>query len=238
MFVFFLRRLGVVKVPLTVPLAFRMPEVYQKMALFLKGRGMEGVGEGILRSHRLLLSVSQDKEAMCPVKGLALGRPSEVWHAVAHPDLLHCHRDLAWLIVQDVLPVKHVMCSRRLATSATCPRTGCGHEETVRYFLWECQAAQDLWTKAHCVLGLYMERGAALDTQTILYGMPGKVMCWRAFWLVLNCCREALWKARNMWVLERKELGKLAVFRIAVGRVKDYMQWDLRRLGQGKAERM
>ncbi|KAJ8366205.1 hypothetical protein SKAU_G00150360 [Synaphobranchus kaupii] len=177
-------------------------------------------------------------EQMCQVRGLALGRTEDVWKAVAHPDLMHRHRDLAWLVTHEVLPVQSVLHARSLARTAVCPRIGCGREETVRHFLWDCWAAQALWKRWRGFLQKYMEEGATLDCQLILYG-GGKVRgtrAWRALWLAINCLKWTLWAARTALKLEGKVLSTEATKRMVLAALRDYMLRDCRKKGNGKGD--
>ncbi|KAJ8366206.1 hypothetical protein SKAU_G00150370 [Synaphobranchus kaupii] len=179
-------------------------------------------------------------EQMCQVRGLALGRTEDVWKAVAHPDLMHRHRDLAWLVTHEVLPVQSVLHARSLARTAVCPRIGCGREETVRHFLWDCWAAQALWKRWRGFLQKYMEEGATLDCQLILYG-GGKVRgtrAWRALWLAINCLKWTLWAARTALKLEGKVLSTEATKRMVLAALRDYMLRDCRKKGKERAIQM
>ncbi|KAJ8398702.1 hypothetical protein AAFF_G00418990 [Aldrovandia affinis] len=154
-----------------------MAGTYRPLQGFLKKHGLEGEGAGTLTSHKCLLSTVQGREPTYPVRGLALGQAEEVWKAVAHPDLLNRHRDLAWLVAHGVLPVRAVMHARRLAQTAECPRAGCGGEETVFHALWDCGVAQELWRAAQpadgTVLGPGSRAGLRHDALRRWPGVPG-----------------------------------------------------------------
>ena len=134
----YMRRLGLINVPLSVPSAFNMPELYRPIQTFFKKCGLEGEGAGTLTSHRAILSFVQGRDPVCPVRGLALGQAEDIWSAVTHPDLLRRHKDLAWMGAHEVVAVRAIMHARRLSAVATCPRNNCPEEETVRHLVWGC----------------------------------------------------------------------------------------------------
>ena len=118
----------------------------------------------------------QEGEPVSPVRGLALGEPSKVWRNVAHPALLNRHRDLNWMVAHEILPVRAVMHSRGMGTTARCPRPTWGGEETVRHLLWECRAARDLWIQARPLLTPSLPAGEVLTAQLVLYGVSQRPM--------------------------------------------------------------
>ncbi|KAL6481304.1 hypothetical protein MHYP_G00093840 [Metynnis hypsauchen] len=99
-----------------------------------------------LGSYLRRLKILKKQEPVCLVRGLGEGESRQVWANAAHPALLNRHRDLAWMAAHEVLPVRAVMHSRGMAKNAICPWPRCGAPETVRHALWECRAAQDLWS--------------------------------------------------------------------------------------------
>ena len=112
---------------------------------------------------------------MSPVRGLALGEPSKVWRNVAHPALLNRHRDRNWMVAHEILPVRAVMHSRGMGTTARCPWPTCGGEETVRHLLWECRAARDLWIQAGPLLTPSLPAGEVLTAQLVPSHTIGKI---------------------------------------------------------------
>ncbi|KAJ8398696.1 hypothetical protein AAFF_G00418930 [Aldrovandia affinis] len=149
----------------------------------LGGGNLEGIFKNVERKlqfwrlRKLTFEGKIGREPMCPVRGMALGQAEEVWKAVADPDLLNRHRDLAWLVAHGVLPVRAVMHARRLAQTAECPRAGCGGEETVFHALWDCGVAQELWRAAQpadgTVLGPGSRAGLRDDARRRWRGVPG-----------------------------------------------------------------
>ncbi|XP_035258048.1 uncharacterized protein LOC118219178 [Anguilla anguilla] len=228
----FLRRLGILKTNQTQPVAFDMPVFYQPFKKFLAVSGLEGEGAETLSSYHNMLSFVHGRDDTCAVRGLALGQAEEVWKAVAHPDLLNRHKDLAWLAAHKILPVRQVMTARRMMRTAVCPQTGCTHEETVRHLLWDCCTAQALWNKLTPLVKLmgFKER---LKCHMILYGDGHllKTEKWRPVWQVLNCGKDALWTTRNLRLLQDKDLTPEEVKRVAWAAVKRYMVRDYRRNG-------
>ncbi|KAM9401085.1 uncharacterized protein ACWYII_030766 [Salvelinus alpinus] len=68
-------------------------------------------------------------EPVCPVRGLATGEPTTVWRNMAYPAFLNRHRDLSWMVAHEILPVRAIMHSRRMARTSACPRPRCGQDE-------------------------------------------------------------------------------------------------------------
>ena len=204
----YLRRLGILKIPLTVPVAFLMPSFYQSVQTFLMKCGLEREGADTLTSFKSLLSVVQGRDPTCPVRGQVLGQAETIWSAVTHPDLFNRHKDMAWLIAHGVLSVRAVMFSRRLARTAECPRDGCTEAETVRHVLWDCRFAQRFWRLALQLLKPLM-KGGVLDWQVVLQGGGKKKMTesdWSVLWRALNSCRWTLWVARTVVLMENKTI--------------------------------
>ncbi|KAJ8352504.1 hypothetical protein SKAU_G00239800 [Synaphobranchus kaupii] len=190
---------------------------------------------------RQLTVEGKGRDPVCPVQGLVLGQADVIWKAVALPDLLNHHRDLAWLVVHEILRVRGVMHASRLSSIAVlCPRAGCGQEEMVRHLLLDCGAAQALWKVWSPFLGQYLGQGIKLDSQLVLFGVCGRnvgPVQWRAAWLAMNCVKEALWKSRCFLALEGKLLSTEKVKR-PTATVKDYVLQDSRRLGHEGAIRV
>ena len=230
---FYLRNLKVLKIPLTVPLAFKMTRDYEGIKKFLKKMGLESCDAETLCKHKSMLSFVQGRDPVCHVWGLAVGRSADVWKEVAHPDLLHRHRDLAWQVAHGVLPVQGVLHARRLAPSGACSWPGCGQEETVRHCLWDCEAAKALWKECKPLMQFFLQAGSAVQCQTIMYGAdkPKTKKTWRSLWLTLNCIKEVRWIQRNIRARGGRAMPPQAASRIAFGQIKDYMCRDQRRKG-------
>ncbi|XP_052365534.1 uncharacterized protein LOC127924897 [Oncorhynchus keta] len=165
----YLRTLRLIPVDLRAPVSFLLPPPYIQLQKFLRHFKLEKETVTVLTKHRSLLSLVQDQEPVCPVRGLALGEPTTVWRNVAHPALLNRHRDLSWMVAHEILPVRAVMHSQGMARTSACPRPGCGQEESVRHMLWECRAARDLWKEAGPLISLCLPAGEDLTPQLVLY---------------------------------------------------------------------
>ncbi len=144
----FLRSLKILPTDLTTPLAFDQPPAYTHIKKFLKNFNLEKESVTVLTNHRSILSFVQEREQVCLMRGLTLGEAQKVWRNVSHSALRNRHRDLAWMVAHEILPVRAVMHSRGMSKTSICPRPGCGAPETVRHALWECSAVRDLWATA------------------------------------------------------------------------------------------
>ena len=210
----YLRRLKLLHVDLRTPVSFNLPPAYVFIQKFLRKHDLESENVSVLINHRSLLSLVQEREPVCPVRGLAFGEPSTVWRNAAHPALMNRHRDLSWMVAHEILPVRAVMHSRGMAASAICPRPGCGAHESVRHLLWECNSARDLWARASPLLSPCLPAGEVLNAQLVLYGVSQRSMSPADFarlWLTLTCFKEALWTSRNLLVGKRVETPPQAV---------------------------
>ena len=165
--------------------------------------------------------VVQEREAVSPVRGLALGEPATVWWNVSHPARPNRLRDLSWMIVHEILPVRAPMHSRGMAASATCPRPGCGAPESVRHLLWECSATGDQWAMAGSLKFPYLPAGEVLTAQLVLYGVSQTTAAeFPRQWLTLAAIKDAVWTSRNLLVSKHMQIPPLAVIRMAAATVQ------------------
>ncbi|XP_064817690.1 uncharacterized protein LOC135534719 isoform X1 [Oncorhynchus masou masou] len=214
----YLRTLRLIPVDLRAPVSFLLPPPYVQLQKFLRHFKLEKETVTVLTKHRSLLSLVQDREPVCPVRGLATGEPTTVWRNVAHPALLNRHRDLSWMVAHEILPVRAVMHSRGMARISACPRPGCGQEESVRHMLWECRAARDLWKEAGPLITSCLPAGEDLTPQLVLYGVGRRPIPSKTFtklWSTLTCLKEALWSSRNLLVAKNVETTPQAVAMVA-----------------------
>jgi len=205
----YLRALRVLPIDLKSPVSFNLPKEYSFIKTFLKKHLLEGNDATILTNHKSLISLVQDRETVSPIPGLTLNEVKQVWRNVAHPALQNRHKDLAWMVAHEILPVRAVMHSRGMAKNATCPRSGCRSPETVRHLLWECGAARDLWTKTGPLFFPCLPAGGAqVDYKLAILGVGQglKDMTPQEFtslWLTLNVIKDAIWATRNLLVGKR-----------------------------------
>uniref|UniRef100_A0A8C7IU91 Reverse transcriptase domain-containing protein n=1 Tax=Oncorhynchus kisutch TaxID=8019 RepID=A0A8C7IU91_ONCKI len=214
----YLRTLRLIPVDLRAPVSFLLPPPYVQLQKFLRHFKLEKETVTVLTKHSSLLSLVQEREPVCPVRGLATGEPTTVWRNVAHPALLNRHRDLSWMVAHEILPVRAVMHSRGMARTSACPRTGCGQEESVRHMLWECRAARDLWKEAGPLITSCLPAGEDLTPQLVLYGVGRRPISSKTFtklWPTLTCLKEALWSSRNLLVAKNVETTPQAVAMVA-----------------------
>ena len=216
----YLRRLRLFNTDLRIPVSFNLPPAYAFIQTFLKHFNLEQEELQILTNHRSLISAVQEQEPVSPVRGLALGEPSNVWRNANHPALSNRLRDLSWKVAHEILPVRAVMHSRGMAAHSTCPRPGCGAPESVRHLLWECSAAVDLWAIAGSLQFPYLPAREVLTAQLVLYGVSSKTWNKKVFaqiWLTLAAIKDAIWTSRNLLVRRHMQIPPVAVIRTALG---------------------
>ncbi|XP_071235264.1 uncharacterized protein [Salvelinus alpinus] len=204
----YLRTLRLIPVDLRAPVSFLLPTHYVQLQKFLIHFKLEKEAVTVLTKHCSLLSLVQEREPVCPVRGLATGEPTTVWRNMAYPALLNRHRDLSWMDAHEILPVRAIMHSRRMARTSACPRPRCGQDESVGHLLWECRATRDLWKEAGPLIAPCLPAGEDLTPQLVLYGVGRRPIPQKAFtklWPTVTCLKEALWSSRNLLVVKRVE---------------------------------
>ncbi|MGH0160580.1 UNVERIFIED_CONTAM: hypothetical protein FKN15_068537 [Acipenser sinensis] len=231
----YLRFLGILKIPLTVPTAFDMPFIYAVFKKFLKKRQLENIDKDLFLKPKKCFDFVQGREDTCPVRG-SLGDPGKAWRSAAHPVLMNPHKDLAWQVVHEILPVRAVMYDRGMGKSPRCPFQGCGAEETSRHLLWECEAARRLWKKATPLLAVLMEE-IPVGEQLVRYGPKKKQKGSWQLWCAVNCFKEALYRARNLLVLS-KELSCRETYEMGLRAVQDYVSRDVNRRCREEPEKV
>ncbi|KAL2080671.1 hypothetical protein ACEWY4_024482 [Coilia grayii] len=155
----------------------------------------------------MIVSFVQDQEEVSPVPGLTPEEAKTAWRNAAHPALQNKLKDLAWMALHEVLPVRAVMHSRGMARDPICPRPGCGHPETVRHVLWECSVAKDLWATTGPLKCPSLPAGEVRHVSYRLavsgVGRGANTIPaadFAALWLTLNSVKAALWTSRNLLV--------------------------------------
>lgn len=215
----YLRRLKIIQTDLKVPVSFNLPPSYAFIETFLKDFNLEKEEVQVLTNHRCLISIVQEREPVSPVRGLAVGEPSEVWRNVNHSALPNRLRDMSWMVAHEILPVRSVLHSRGMAAISTCPRPGCGAPESVRHLFWECSAAVDQWTTASSLKFPYLPAREVLSAQLVLYGVGPKKTTAREFaeqWLTLAAIKDAMWTSRNLLVRKHMQIPPMAVIQMAM----------------------
>lgn len=236
----YLRSLKILESDHTKPVAFNQPATYGFIKKFLKKLNMEKEGIDILTNHKSILSLVQEREQVSPVRGLTLQEAQIIWRSVSHPALLNRHRDLAWMVAHEILPVRAVMHSRGMASDSRCPRPGCGAPETVRHVLWECSAARDLWAMAGSQQFLCLPVGEVLTYQRIMGGLSqrGKPATPSInLWLPINCMKDAIWTSRNLLVGKHVQVSLHAAMELAKKRLREYAARGYSDVGVGASQK-
>ncbi|KAK1175396.1 hypothetical protein AOXY_G42 [Acipenser oxyrinchus oxyrinchus] len=167
--------------------------------------------------------------ALLPVGTLVEEDCRTVWRNVSASYLLNAHRDLAWSVVHQCLPLRSFLYRRGGTTSPVCIRPGCLGEETVHHLMWSCSFAQEVWRKMYIWLEK-IERKIVLTEHGILYGLPSIKISKEKFgkiWSIINCTKDALWKARNILLWKKCALSAEAVYALALSIARDYVARDL-----------
>jgi len=211
----------ILKLSLKSPVSFNLPLQYVFIEKFLKKQGLEEQDITVLTNAKKIVSFVQDQEEVSPVPGLTFDEAKTAWRNVAHPALQNKLKDLAWMALHEVLPVRAVMHSRGMARTSVCPRPGCGLPETVRHVLWECSAARDLWTALGPLQSPSLPAAGALHASFRLAASGVSrgantvtAADFPALWLTLNSVKAALWASRNLLVGKRVSVPLPAVMRL------------------------
>ncbi|XP_048116981.1 LOW QUALITY PROTEIN: uncharacterized protein LOC125305921 [Alosa alosa] len=180
-----------------------------------------------------------DREAVSPVPGLTLSEAQQAWRNAAHPALQNKLKDLAWMALHEVLPVRAVMHSRGMARTNTCPRPGCGQPETVRHLLWECGVARDLWADTGPLQCPSLPAGEVPTSYRLVVSGVGQgattipAADFAALWLTLNSTKAALWTSRNLLVGKRVTVPLPALRRLVTSTRQEAPHVAIRRRGPG-----
>lgn len=221
----FLRTHKLLKTNLKMPVAFDQPPAYTYIKKFLKNFNLVKESVAVLTNCRSILSLVQEREQVCPVRGLTQCEAQKVWRNVSHSALQNRHRDLAWMVAHEILPVRAVMHSRGMSKDPICPRTGCGAPETVRHALWECSAVRDLWATAGPQQFPYLPVGGVPDYPMGRGGVSQEDIRAKTtpkLWLTILCIKDAIWTSRNLLVGKRMQVPLHAIIQLAKSRLQGY----------------
>ncbi|XP_073789123.1 uncharacterized protein [Danio rerio] len=196
--------------------------------------------------HRLSVFVKsfKDREQVSRVPGLTLGEAQQAWKNAAHPALQNRHKDLAWMVAHEILPVRAVMHSRGMAKTSICPRPGCSSPETVRHLLWECGAARDLWAATGPLYQRNLPAGGAQMSYHLAIHGVGRGATdmekedFTALWLTLNAIKDAIWVTRNLLVAKGVTVPLHRAKHIASSTLEGYRAPTLGRGGRGHTRRV
>ncbi len=211
--------------PQTIPYAQNWPKIYDTVFTCLK----EGVPQ---LSHDKITRASVEQvlsplhSRLTPVGTLIAEDSENVWFNVNNSILTNNHKDLAWQVVHQCLPTRAFLERRKCTRSAECPRPSCGDRETVQHLFWSCPTARDVWLLVSPWLqALYK---IPVCYEDIAYGClqrnpTDNVNKW---WVVINCVKESLWKARNVWVMRKYCIPQEMIMKCIVNIFSDYILKD------------
>lgn len=217
------------RLSLKVPYAEQRPFIYNFVKTFIVKYKVNSLALEEISCARLEQLVCTEGLALLPVGTLVEEDCRTVWRNVSASYLLNAHRDLAWSVVHQCLPLRSFLYRRGGTASPVCIRPGCWGEETVHHLMWSCSFAQEVWQKM-CIWLAKIERKIILTEYGILYGLLGIKISKEKFckiWSIINSTKDALWKARNILQWKKCDLSAEAVYALALSVAKDYVARDV-----------
>lgn len=88
-----------------------------------------------------------EDRAMYMIYGSSCNEMEDVWDKWNCYDASNKQKDLLWMIMHGVLPVRRVQKRRGLVVSEICPKERCGDEEHIGHVFWSCGFARSVWKK-------------------------------------------------------------------------------------------
>lgn len=211
--------------PQTIPYAQTWPKMYDTVFSCLK-KGVSQLSYDKITRIGIEQVLSPNHSRLTPV-GTLIEEDSEiVWSNVNNSILTNNHKDLAWQVVHRCLPTRVFLERRKCTRSAKCPRPSCGDSETVQHLFWSCPAARGVWLLVSPWLQALNR--VPVCYEDIAYGClrrnpTANVTKW---WAVINCVKESLWKARNVWVMRKFCVPQETVMKSMLNIFNDYMLID------------
>lgn len=211
--------------PQTIPYAQTWPKMYETVFSCLK-KGASQVPYDKITRIEIEKVLSPLHSRLTPVGKLREEVSEIVWANVNHSILTNNHKDLAWQVIHQCLPTRAFLERRNCIRSAKCPRPSCGGNETVQHLLWLCPAARGVWVLVSPWLkALHKPPGCYED---IAYGslQRNQTDNIKKWWVIINCVKESLWKARNVCVMRKICVPQEIVIRSMLNIFSDYMLKD------------
>ncbi|KAM9311824.1 uncharacterized protein PAF06_009687 [Gastrophryne carolinensis] len=196
------RKFGWAKWDSSVPYAWNLPWFYKDVEDFILEQQLAGV-KADLWKPKTVYRLIRAKDKTEPILGLPLDTCRFVWKNVSSRRLSNQHKDLAWQAIQGGLPIRTFMHDRGLSRYRHCPLfVVC--EETSRHLFWDCSYAQALLDALGSELKDCGVPRNAVTHCGVLYGLFhgnfAEEEVERA-WRVMNCFKDAIWCARNRFIL-------------------------------------
>ncbi|KAM9316078.1 uncharacterized protein PAF06_007036 [Gastrophryne carolinensis] len=221
------RKFGWAKWDSSVPYAWNLPWFYKDVEDFILEQQLAGV-KADLWKPKTVYRLIRAKDETEPILGLPLDTCRFVWKNVSSRRLSNQHKDLAWQAIQGGLPIRTFMHDRGLSRYRHCPLcVVC--EETSRHLFWDCSYAQALLDALGSELKDCGVPRNAVTHCGVLYGLFhgnfSEEEVERA-WRLMNCFKDAIWCARNRFILRREWMKIEDCRRLIHSLLRDYSLMD------------
>ncbi|CAJ0934779.1 unnamed protein product [Ranitomeya imitator] len=178
------------------------------------------------------------EEGVSPVSNFSWSRSKRVWRNVFGKFLANIHKDIAWMAAHQCLPTRDFQHRRGLVARAKCPRDSCREDETVLHLFWNCCFAQELWGR----LGILLKWVCGLKDFSYEYVLYGLFNCptthqFKVCWCIINCAKNAIWKARNILLFNRDFISVNDCIKLAFSEMFIYFLKDVKDVGKKEANR-
>ncbi|KAM9316586.1 LOW QUALITY PROTEIN: uncharacterized protein PAF06_007630 [Gastrophryne carolinensis] len=219
------RKLGWAK-DSSVPYAWNLPWFYKDIEDFILEHQLAGV-KADLWKPKTVYRLIRAKDETEPILGLPLDTCRFEWKNVSSRRLPNQHKDLAWQAIQGGLPMRTFMHDRGLSRYRHCPL--CVVCEETSSPIWDCSYAQALLDTLGSELKDCGVPRNAVTHCGILYGLFhgnfAEEEVERA-WRLMNCFKDAIWWARNRFILRREWMKIEDCRRLIHSLLRDYSLMD------------
>jgi ribonuclease HI len=103
-----------------------------------------GTAKGIF-TVRSAYHIQKECEMVNKAESSMCWKRSPIWNKIWQLQIPNTEKHFIWRAVHEILPTRENLCSRKVLTDPNCPI--CGRAvETTFHALWQCPAAQDVWS--------------------------------------------------------------------------------------------